>query len=376
MILIMKSVYTLATLLAIMFFVNEASAQFVAVRSGNWNDDGAASVWSPSGKPPAVCNACTITINSGFTVNLNTSVTLANGSVLTIGSGGPSGATLLISASGGTSFATGNNLILPSDGSSPASQILLGNNISVLQAGSAGTYDGVLVSYSTVPVTYFKQVGTSPQFFVDQTPSAFGPAAFGTSLTGPVTLSSSGTLPIILNNFNAVLNKSDVELSWETAVEVNSDHFALQRLNAAATDWETIATLKAKGNSSTTVQYSFLDETPHAGVNEYRIKSVDRDGKFAISEIKVIHLGALDVKVFPNPASDYVNVNLSSTATGVQTIRLVTQAGQLLAERKVDNGAGTIVSMPVNSYPQGNYLIIVTGSDGTRQVSKLFISRF
>ncbi len=160
-------------------------------------------------------------------------------------------------------------------------------------------------------------------------------------------------------------------------MESNSDHFAVQRLNTNITPsaWETIGTVHAQGNSSLEVQYSFTDQSPLTGVNEYRLESVDRDGKFSYSEIKVVHLGAFGVKVFPNPASDYVNVNISSNASGTQSIRLVSQNGQLLTERKVDNAAGTVVSLPISSYPQGNYLIIVTGADGSRQVSKLFISR-
>jgi hypothetical protein len=71
-----------------------------------------------------------------------------------------------------------------------------------------------------------------------------------------------------------------------------------------------------------------------------------------------------------------VNVTLGGEgATGNMSIRLISQSGQLLLEKKVNNTGGTTVTFPVSSYPQGNYLIQVTGQDGTQQISKLFISR-
>jgi hypothetical protein len=371
---IMKSFYILAAALATLLFVNEASAQYVAVRSGNWNDDGASSVWIPGAKPPAVCNGCTITINSGAIVTLNTSVTLNGNSVINIGSGGASAASIVIPASGGTDFPSSYNLILHNDGSNPGSQIVLGNDSSFLTATGAGEFDGVLISLSTAPVTYLKQIGNAPSIFSGAT-VAGGPGTYGLSLTGPVTLTVGSILPIILTNFTAELNKSQVQLNWETSIEENSDHFDVLRLDPANSTWETIGKVAAQGNSSLPVQYAFTDENPRPGVNDYRLQSVDKDGKTALSEIKAVTLGAIEAKIFPNPASDYVNVNLSGTAAGTQSIRLFNQSGQLLIEKKVDNGAGTIVSLPITNFPQGNYLIIVTGPDGSRQVSKLFISR-
>lgn len=376
----MKSVYTLATVFATLLVLN-VSAQYTAVRNGNWSAaPGPNYVWDLSGQPPALCNSCTITINSGFTVHLNTSITLAAGSTLKVGSDGINAAFLEIGKSNGTDWASSNNILLLNDGLTAPSQVILGSNTSTVNTDNpSNQFDGILIASGTDQTTaaFEKQVGLAPNSFIGTRILTGGPATFGPTLNGPVTLSSGGILPILLADFNAVLNKSDVDLTWATAMELNSDHFAVQRLNTTVSPstWEIIGTVHAQGNSSLTVQYSFTDESPLAGVNEYRLESVDRDGKFNYSEIKVVHLGALGVKVFPNPASDYVNVNISSNASGTQSIRLVSQNGQLLTERKVDNAAGTVVSLPISSYPQGNYLIIVTGADGSRQVSKLFISR-
>jgi hypothetical protein len=49
--------------------------------------------------------------------------------------------------------------------------------------------------------------------------------------------------------------------------------------------------------------------------------------------------------------------------------------GQLLMEKTVSNASGTTVPLSVSNFPQGDYLIVVVGSDGTRQTSKVLIAK-
>ena len=59
-------------------------------------------------------------------------------------------------------------------------------------------------------------------------------------------------LPVILVDFNAVLNNSKtVDISWSTQQEINSSHFDVQRSNDGV-NWNVIGTVKAKGNASYT----------------------------------------------------------------------------------------------------------------------------
>jgi hypothetical protein len=373
MIQIMKSFYILAVALGILLFVNDASAQYVAVRSGNWSvTAGPNTPWDPSGRPPSNCNNCTITINSNVSVILDAHVTLTGTSDLKIGSDGTGPAKLIIGASGGTDFASSFNLILSSAGTDNTNLRLLFANTTV-DATAAGMRDGVFTQNGS----YSKQVGNRPGtvFNPDGSLSSDFPVQGGNLLTGPSNLSGAGPLPIILMAFTATSEKGNVDLKWTSAQESNSDFFAIERLDPANSTWESIGRVTAQGNSSHEVQYSFNDESPRSGINEYRLRLVDRDGRYTYSEVKAVTLGAFDAKIFPNPASDYAYVSLSSAAVGTQSVRLFSQSGQLLIEKKVDNAAGTIVSLPVSNYPQGNYLIIVTGANGSRQVSKLFISR-
>jgi len=379
----MKKLYSLTTLsLAFLLLVKGAAAQtytggvYTAVRNGNWHNTSGPNPWATV-EPPANCINCSITINSDVTVHLNSSVTLSGSSLLTIGSdnSGNLAALVIDRSTGATDFASAHNILLSNDGSSPANAIRMASTSSFINAAGLDVYDGILTTFGT---TSFKQLGSAPQGFDGNVAKNGAPASYGTSLLGPVTLSADGTLPIVLSAFAATLNGKEVDLNWTTDLEVNADHFAIQRSTDAGAHWQIIGTVTAKGNSAVATNYSFTDASPASGTSEYRLQSVDKDAKFTYSDIKTIRNGLIGtVNIFPNPAKDYVNITLGSSdnATGNLSVRLISQSGQLLVEKKVTNTGGTTVSLAVSSYPQGNYLIQVTGADGTQQISKLFISR-
>ena len=317
----MKKIYTLSVALLAFVFFNSSYGQYTATRTGNWSNT---VTWAPGALPAANCNNCTITIDAGITVTLDAAVILRGTSKLILNTN----AKLIIPNSGNNLFATHNTITLE-----PPSATITVSTGAVIDASGAGPFDGV---FNTIPeLPTLKLIG-SPAFGFSST--------LGTTLSGPVSVNSSGTLtplPVVLTDFNAVLAKGAIDISWVTSIEINTDHFNVQR-SIDGSAWNVIGTVKASGNSTESVSYSFVDPTPVAAINYYRLQSVDKDGKYGYSEIKIVR-GSLitGYSVFPNPAKEYVNVTLSSTAPKDLTIRLVNQLGQVLQEQKVTNGSGT-----------------------------------
>ena len=86
-------------------------------------------------------------------------------------------------------------------------------------------------------------------------------------------------LPLDFLSFNAKLTdgiSKQVKLSWSTANEVNTKSFAIERKTSAG--FATIGSI-ASNNTAGTSNYSFTDIAPATGVNYYRIKQIDKDGK-------------------------------------------------------------------------------------------------
>jgi Secretion system C-terminal sorting domain len=201
------------------------------------------------------------------------------------------------------------------------------------------------------------------------------------SVFGPATLSSAGTtgantLPVVLVGFTAILNSDrSVALTWNTEMEVNSSHFDIER-SADGTVWNSIGMVAAAGNSSTETTYSYTDASPLPGTNYYRLKMVDLDNNYGYTNITVIRMtGVNNISFFPNPARDFVNISLGETAGSDVTIRLINQSGQVLQEKRVQGGNGTIVSLPLLQYAAGLYILSVSQNDGSRQSNKILITR-
>lgn len=379
----MKKLYPFVTLLLSTFILISASqaqtysgGTYTAVRNGNWHTTSGPNVWDPSGEPASNCVNCKIVINSGVTVTLNAHVTLSTSSLLQVGTDGSAATALVIPSSGGTDWNSSYNIILNNDGSSPGNVLKINDGLSFVNASSAGTYDGVLTAYTVSGATFYnKQLGNAPDGFAGTTVIDANSPKHGTTISGPATLNTVGTLPITLVNFNAVVNKGAVDLTWTTLLESNAGHFDIER-NTDGSTWNVIGKVAAKGNSSTPTDYSFTDGNPGSGTIEYRIHGYDLDGRPTLSPVRVVRTTVIaSVSVFPNPATNNVNISIPASEMSAVNIRLIGLSGQLLVEKNITGAGGTIQTIPVSNYPPGNYLIQVLHSDGTKQISKVLISR-
>lgn len=368
----MKKFYLL-TIGILLTLANTAFSQFVASNSGNWSSN---ATWAPGAKPPLICNACTITINANVVVTLDVSTKFTGGTILTIGSDASSPSGLIITTSGATSIATGHNILL--DVANPNNKIVLRNGFSALTSIPGGLYDGIFsdIANGAVDIKTVGNAGMQSLFFAGTPlPAPIVPPIYSSSIAGPATLSSNGTLPVVLDHFNASFNDNQVVLDWATLVEINSDHFTVER-SADGSNWQTLGTVAAAGNSETKVSYSFTDPSPLSGANYYRLQMVDRDGKYKYSPVKVVR-GSLikGFSIFPNPAREFLNVTVSADASSQLSFRIVNPFGQVLLERSFTNAAGTTISLPVQNFPAGNYILTIAGKDGSSNVNKFMIAR-
>jgi hypothetical protein len=367
----MKKLYFLAAILSI-GIVNTGLSQYTAIRSGNWSNP---ITWDPSGIPSTVCNSCTVTINSGVTVKLDEHVELAGSSFLYIGDGGVGLAEIVIDStihtSSPTSIATGFNIVL--DTVPGNSMIVFRNSSSIIDATLGSTYDGIMVGPLPNSV-YQKVIGNKPSLFIGDAPLGSSPPAYGQSLAGPVTLFSGGTLPIILTNFNAVLNDNVVNVTWSATQETNLSHFVVLR-SGDGSSWEQISKVAATGSSSATVNYAFTDPSPLQGINYYRVQSVDNDGKSLLSEVKLIRgLFIKGLRFGPNPTKDNLHVTFGSDISSNVILRLLNQYGQVLQQKQLSNVAGTTVLFNLSNIAQGVYTLHIKGSDGSQSTFRVLVA--
>ncbi|MGI4759176.1 MAG: hypothetical protein ACRYF0_00615 [Janthinobacterium lividum] len=105
---------------------------------------------------------------------------------------------------------------------------------------------------------------------VSSTPTDIGTVALRQGTNSPVLtidaigvatafpLADAGPLPVTLTQFTAQASGRAVQLAWQTASEVNSDHFVVERSLDGRT-FSPLQTVPAAGSSSTPRTYSTLD---------------------------------------------------------------------------------------------------------------------
>ena len=187
-------------------------------------------------------------------------------------------------------------------------------------------------------------------------------------LSGPVLLTSGGSapvseiaLPVTFISFTLSRESSNVSIKWSTAQEMNSNRFVIERSDNG-TNWTGIAIVLAAGESSSTINYNYIDKNVSAAILYYRVKEVDNDGKYIYTEVRTIksqNSGA-DLTVV-TASNKTVSLNFSKPIKSNVLISVLTASGQLVKQQIVSNPSGQIVlSVP----GAGNGIYVVSVVDG------------
>ncbi len=87
-------------------------------------------------------------------------------------------------------------------------------------------------------------------------------------------VSLSNVLAVELLSFSATPINQGIELKWTTALEKDNAYFILERANKQA-EFAPIAQIQGSGTTAEGITYRFVDTSPAAGFNYYRLKDVD-----------------------------------------------------------------------------------------------------
>ncbi|MFN8278416.1 MAG: T9SS type A sorting domain-containing protein [Chitinophagales bacterium] len=170
---------------------------------------------------------------------------------------------------------------------------------------------------------------------------------------------STTALPIKLLNFEGHRNGSYNELHWTTATEIDNWGFDVERRSAAG--YVTIGEVRGRGNSSSMSNYQFIDQHPESGVNYYRLKQVDLDGRFEYSAIIAVSGGdatedATAFSLFPLPATDQINLMAECPKAQSVEVLITDMLGESVIHRTYSLEAGyNLQPIDVKQLAQGQY---------------------
>lgn len=119
-------------------------------------------------------------------------------------------------------------------------------------------------------------------------------------------------LPVELMRFEANSVNEQVVLAWETASERDNAFFEIER-SGAGLQFEAIGCVEGAGTSSVRRSYVFTDEAPLPGLNYYRLKQVDNDGRVGFGPVVEIDLGMRNIQIYPVPFSSFLMISQSAS---------------------------------------------------------------
>ena len=174
-------------------------------------------------------------------------------------------------------------------------------------------------------------------------------------------------LPIELTSFSGKHINNGIQLHWRSASEKNNDYMEVQRSKDGKA-FDKLGTVRGAGNSAQVRDYTFTDEHPMPGVNYYRLKQVDFDGKEAYHKVIAVLFKNKDDKnqgitLFPTVVSEQLNFALNQEADTHGEIKISDMNGRIMLRQPFERDMQQQTIL-VQQFPRGQYILTVqTGRD-------------
>jgi hypothetical protein len=187
---------------------------------------------------------------------------------------------------------------------------------------------------------------------------------------------NSQALPVELLSFNGDCNEGQVNLSWQTATEHNSDYFEVEK-SRDGMNWQVLTTVNAAGNSTQLLNYEATDANAMEGNNYYRLTQVDIDGTTKTYDvINVSCSGAAKgyFSAYPNPSTGSFQVILNDkNLVGSGSLSVKDTKGSELLNRTIEvkPGINMFSVTDLNLAPGVYYIQIVNGERATEVLKEV-----
>jgi hypothetical protein len=171
-----------------------------------------------------------------------------------------------------------------------------------------------------------------------------------------------------LTDFLALYRKNSVILNWTAPKEEADDHFIIER-STDGVHFQKTGDVPSSGASDINVLYAYSDNVRAINTLKndiyYRIKQVDKDGKFVYSKLLLVRVfGTKALKVMsitPNPVLNNIKVNVELNDDAMVTMKVNKTDGSEVIRKSVKGTAGqnTFEIEGTKDLPKGTYSLEV-----------------
>lgn len=175
--------------------------------------------------------------------------------------------------------------------------------------------------------------------------------------------------------FNGHLQSDKIALSWATKNVGENDYFTLEKADETTGDFKHLATINADGVGKSLHYFSYSDDNLIDGDNYYRLKTVSQNRQTQLSDIvKVRYEQPQAFTLFPNPAIDNVEIDLSQVAQGKDVdIAIITLLGKVVYQTKIESLNTTRHQIMLDNLESGQYFIRIQAQGKKMVMKKLMV---
>jgi hypothetical protein len=184
-----------------------------------------------------------------------------------------------------------------------------------------------------------------------------------------VTKAGAVALPVTLTYFKGKNIDQKNSLSWATSDETDNDRFEIQRSEDGINFYE-IGRVAGKGNGNGITEYSFEDANAIKGVNYYRLRQVDKNGKFSFSAVITVAVSnkRYTIEQYPNPVQDVLTLRFEGNTYGNIQLSIADIQGRIVS-RKTTRKEGAVLKTELNlqQLQSGVYQLLIQFENGKKE---------
>lgn len=167
-------------------------------------------------------------------------------------------------------------------------------------------------------------------------------------------------LAVNLVSFTGVKQEKTIELNWLTSTEKFNSYYDLERSDDGL-KFINLAKIPTKNaNSNEKISYNYTDLFPTKGMNYYRLKAIDLEGKASNSKVIAVDFDDYGLtKIYPNPSKiDFVSIEIPNNQTGKIKLEWYDMLGRVIKTNNLTGIKGqNKFEINVSDLPVGKYLI-------------------
>ncbi len=171
-------------------------------------------------------------------------------------------------------------------------------------------------------------------------------------------------LPVTIVSFAGALTDKNVMLLWKAENELNTKMYSVER-STDGINFSAAGTVNAAGK----LNYSFTDKNAVtlSGKVYYRLKIIDKDGKYAYSKIINVKRIENSFVIFPNPvAKGSVNIIFNEVRNYSMQLKATDAKGKVVLSQVVPANAQNF-SIDINTLKNGMYFLVISDGKGVNR---------